>query len=106
MANYWCVFRLAADRAYRSRYEALLNALFALRGKDGASWTEASYYCAFQSPATLDEVAARLGQVIDPQRDLVVVGVVGAEIVSYRGALQHPDAFAALFPNAREMDRR
>jgi hypothetical protein len=104
MANYWCAFRLAADRAYRARYEAFLKAMFALRGRTGAAWSEAGYFLAFQAEAGLEEVGRALRTAIDPERDLVVVGVVGTGEAIVIGALRHPDAFAAIFPSGRPLD--
>ena len=104
MANYWCAFRLAADKAYRTRYEALSKAIFALRGRNAASWTEATYFCAFQADVSLDEAARTLVAAIDPERDMIVVGVVGTSAVFYRGPLQQVSAFRAIFPEARLLD--
>ena len=104
MACYWCAFRLAADKAYRARYEALLKAIFALRGKNGASWSEASYFVAFNADASLDNVARALREAIDPDRDVLVVGLIGGAAAIAMGPLQHGGAFAALFPQATYLD--
>jgi hypothetical protein len=100
MTNYWCAFRLAADKSYRSRYEAFLTAAFALCDKGAARWSEASYFLAFQSSRTLDEVARHMADAIDPARDVLVVGTIGSSDARYVGALNHADAFRALFPDA------
>jgi hypothetical protein len=104
MATFWCTFRLAADKAYRTRYEALLQALFALRANGAAAWTETTPFCAFQAELGLEEVARRLAKAIDDRRDLIVVGVLGDRATVYSGPLQHPEAFAAMFPEAKRLD--
>jgi hypothetical protein len=103
MATYWCAFRLAADKAYRTRYEAVSQALFSLRTKGAGAWTEAAPFYAFQSELGLDDVAKRLAAAIDPDRDLIVVGVLGGPATAYCGPLQHPETFAAMFPEAKNL---
>jgi hypothetical protein len=100
MASYWCAFRLAADKAYRSRYDAFLARVFALRGKTAATWTEASYFLAFQADLSLEEVARQLTATLDAKRDMLVVGVIGTAEVVWFGQLQHPATFGELFPGA------
>ncbi len=100
MANYWCAFRLAADKTYRTRYEAVMAKVFSLRGKGAATWTEASYFLAFHADLTLQEVARELTQILDDKRDMMVVGVIGTSEVLWFGQLQHPATLSALFPGA------
>jgi hypothetical protein len=85
----------------------LSKAIFALRGRGrgAASWTEATYFCAFQADVSLDEAARALAAAIDPERDMIVVGVVGTGEAVYCGQLQHAAAFRAIFPGARPLER-
>lgn len=93
MAAYWISFRLADDRDYTQRYEALMEAIRQLSTK---WWTEPTAFIVFESASKIDAVATAVKQVIDEAVDIVLIGMPEYKDARAIGAIQDGDIFTLM----------
>lgn len=98
MADHWLTFRLADDRTYQDRYDALITAV----NKAGTGfWDGPTSFIAIRTPDDIDALGRKLKTAIDPQKDLIVIRQIGKDNTRYAG--DPGDGFLAFFPNAKKL---
>lgn len=88
--TYWLSFRLEDNRSYRARYDALMDAVQQLSQK---WWVEPSSFLVFSSSESIDSVAAAVKAAVDPNVDLVTIGMPDYKSARLIGNNGDPDVF-------------
>lgn len=90
MATHWLSFRIADDRTYRQRYEALVAAIQTHSTK---WWLDTSSFFVFESVHSIDTIASAVKEAIDEDTDVILIGMTDFKSARLIGANQDKDIF-------------
>lgn len=90
MATYWMNFRIKDDKTYSDRYDALMTAIGDI---STGHWADTTSFIVFASAEKMDSVAETLKNAINPDTDLIVIGMPDFKIARLIGETQDNDIF-------------
>ena len=100
MAKYWVTFRLTENLTRPGRYRALTTALSEI---GSFHWSEPTSFVAFESNLSLEQVGLYLKRAVDPNIDLVLVGLSYTSMHCYVGNPVAFQNFHRHFPGAKKV---
>jgi hypothetical protein len=92
MAVFWVTFRIKEVGDYGQRYEALKQAIIAVKA-DAKWWVEPTSFFLFRSQFNIDQIAARIKGALDLKVDLVLISTTEAQAARVVGKLEDPDLY-------------
>lgn len=90
MATHWLTFRLEDNATYSDRYDALIETI---RERSSKWWLETSAFLLFDTGYTIDQIATDVKGVIDPNRDIILIGMPEFKSARLIGNSQDRDLF-------------
>jgi len=97
MRTFWLSFCIADDVTYSDRYDALEAAVSGLAVQ---WWKETTSFILFSSERTIDEIASFVEAAVDPDQDVVLIGMTEVRSARIIGAWTNP-ALTELVPFVR-----
>lgn len=98
MAVYWTTFRIHNDASYRTRYDALVEAIRVISKK---WWVDPTSFLLFESDKSIDGVAAAVKEAINSATDMALIGMPDFKDARAVGHTHDQDLFA-LMPFAKK----
>jgi hypothetical protein len=83
-------FRIADDQQYAQRYDNLVEAVRTIASE---WWTESTSFLLFESALSIDDVAAKVKDAINPAKDLALIGMPDYKSARAVGAVKDGDLF-------------
>jgi hypothetical protein len=97
--TYWLTFRIHDDAGYDDRRESLYKEIDTI---SDVWWVEPTSFVLFRSDQSMAQVCGVVSRAINPNVDLVVVGMPEYKSMRTIGELKNYDALAILVPFVKQ----